>query len=152
MLKGVGTDLKSFYSNCVSYSRACKLTDVAKTWPAFAKWRYETNAYQYLKSKAGDAQATVFVDDEVTNDQENFSGYSFRDDSIEVMSFGQSFLPKMSQNAVGMTMRDSSASMKKILEPDIIYPEFYHEYGEFVNMEVTMGQFFLDNVHYDRTD
>ena len=68
VLKGVGTDLKQFYTNCVSYSRACKLTDVAKTWPAFAKWRYETNAYQYLKSTVREAEATVFVDDEVTND------------------------------------------------------------------------------------
>lgn len=45
VLKGVGTDLKQFYTNCVSYSRACKITDVAKSWPAFSKWRYETNAY-----------------------------------------------------------------------------------------------------------
>jgi len=68
------------------------------------------------------------------------------------MSFGSQFLPQMSQKAVGMTMRDKSAAMTKLLETDIIYPEFYHEYGEFMGMEVTMGQFFLDNVHYDRTD
>lgn len=51
-----------------------------------------------------------------------------------------------------MTLRDKSAALTKELETDIIYPEFYHEYGEFDSMEVTMGQFFLDNVHYDRTD
>jgi len=68
------------------------------------------------------------------------------------MKFGSEFLPKMSQNAVGMTMRDSSEALLKKLEADFIYPEFYHEYGEFVGMEFTMGQFFLDNVHYDRTD
>ena len=68
------------------------------------------------------------------------------------MAFDSGFLPKMSQNAVGMTMRDKSQALRKKLEADIIYPEFYHEYGEFEHLEFTMGQFFLDNVHYDRSD
>ena len=68
------------------------------------------------------------------------------------MSFGSEFLPKMSQNAVGMTMRDTTKGFRQKLEEDIIYPEFYHEYGEFVSMEFTMSQFYLDNVDYERTD
>ena len=45
----------------------------------------------------------------------------------------------MSQNAVGMTLRDQGISLQKLLETDIIYPEFYHEYGEFDSLEFTMG-------------
>ena len=48
-LSAIGLNLKTFYTQCVSYSRTCKLTEVAKAWPAFSKWRYETNAYMYLK-------------------------------------------------------------------------------------------------------
>ena len=92
VLKGVGTDLKQFYTNCVSYSRACKLTDVAKSWPAYTKWRYETNSYQYLKGKVGAMETSVFVDEDVTNDQENFSGYSFSSETSEVMAFDSDFL------------------------------------------------------------
>ena len=66
------------------------------------------------------------------------------------MAFDSQFLPAMSQNAVGMTMRDRSTKLTDILSADIIYPEFYHEYGEFEHMEFTMGQFFMDNAHYDR--
>lgn len=68
------------------------------------------------------------------------------------MNFADEFLGKMSSNAVGMTMRDQNSSLRKELESDIIFPEFYHEYGEFDHLEFTMGQFFLDNVHYERTD
>ena len=66
------------------------------------------------------------------------------------MAFDSQFLPAMSQNAVGMTMRDRSTNLTEKLSADIIYPEFYHEYGEFEHMEFTMGQFFMDNAHYDR--
>ena len=58
----------------------------------------------------------------------------------------------MTSNAVGMTMRDSSTGMKDLISDDLIYPEFYHHYGEFDSLEVTMGQFWLDNAHYERTD
>jgi len=41
---------------------------VAKSWPAYSKWRYETNAYQYLKKELSDLEAEIFVDEEATND------------------------------------------------------------------------------------
>jgi len=63
------------------------LRDVAKYWPAFKKWRYEEDAYKYLAKKIGDRNTSVFVDDEATNDEENFSGFSFKPDSVEVMKF-----------------------------------------------------------------
>ena len=152
VLNSVGTNLKTFYTNCVSYSRTCKITDVAQSWPAYEKWRYEKNGYSYLQKKIGSMETTVYVDDEATNDQENFSGYSFKPDTTEVMNFKDEFLRKMSTNAVGMTLRDKNQDLRKILEQDIIYPEFYHEYGEFDHLEFTMGQMFVDNAHYERTD
>ena len=68
------------------------------------------------------------------------------------MSFASGFLKSMSKNAVGMTLRETSNELQRRLESDIIYPEFYHEYGEFEGLEFTMGQFFMDNAHYDRKD
>ena len=93
----MGTNLKTFYTQCVSYSRTCKLADVAKSWPAFSSWRYSTDGYAHLKHALGDAQVTVYVDDEATNDSENFSGYSFKGDGVEVMGFGSEFLSRMSE-------------------------------------------------------
>ena len=66
-LQAVGTNMKTFYTHCVSYSRACKLNDVAKAWPAYKHWRYESTTrgnrgYQYLLDKLGNRDATVFVD------------------------------------------------------------------------------------------
>ena len=68
------------------------------------------------------------------------------------MKFHSEFLDKMSENAVGMTMRDSSTGLADVLSGDFLYPEFYHEYGEFDSLEFTMGQFWQDNAHYDRKD
>ena len=150
-LEAVGLNLKKFYTQCVSYSRTCKLKDVAKTWPALEKWRYQKDGYKYLAKKIGGHSTTVYVDEDATNEEDNFSAFSFKTDSVEIMKFTE-FLGKMASNAVGMTMRDSTTSLMHQLESDIVAPEFYHEYGEFENLEVTMGQFFLDNAHYDRTD
>ena len=138
-LNSVGLNLKNFYTQCVSYSRTCKLTEVAKSWPAFKNWRYEANGYGYLAKKLGDIEASVYVDAEATNDEENFSGCSFKADTVEVMGFAPEFLSKMTENAVGMTMRESGTLFEQKLKSDIIYPEFYHEYGEFDSMEFTMG-------------
>ena len=135
----------------MSYSRTCKLKDVAKSWPAISKWRYQSDGYKYLAKKIGKHNSKVFVDADATNDEDNFSGFSFKPDSVEYMTFNE-FLSKMSSNAVGMTMRDTTTSLAQSIEQDIVYPEFYHEYGEFDSLEFTMGQFFLDNAHYDRTD
>ena len=151
-LQSVGTNLKTFYTQCVSYSRTCKLAGVAKSWPAFSSWSYSTDGYAHLKQQLDGAQVNVYVDEDATNDAESFSAYSFNADGVEVMEFGTEFLRKMSADAVGMTMRTQDEEILKRIEKDIIYPEFYHEYGEFMHMEMTMGQFFADNVHYDRTD
>ena len=70
---------------------------------------------------------------------ENFSGYSFKSDTVEVMNFVDEFLPNMSKNAVGMTMRDTTTTLQRDIESDIIYPEFYHGYAEFDHLEFTMG-------------
>lgn len=100
----------------------------------------------------GDRKTTVFVDIDATRDMENFSGFSFKNSEVEQMRLVKDFLPQMSQNAVGMTMRDSSDTLRRDIEKDIIYPEFYHDYATFDHLEVTMGQFFLDVAHYERTD
>ena len=61
-------------------------------------------------------------------------------------------MPQMTKKPVGMTMRTSGQELQETIGNDIIYPKFYHEYGEFDRLEVTQGQFFSDNAHYDKTD
>jgi len=58
---------------------------VAKSWPAINKWRYQSDGYKYLAKKIGSKSTQVYVDEETTNDEENFSGFSFKPDSVEVM-------------------------------------------------------------------
>lgn len=38
-----GAKLSQFYSDCVSLSRACKLHELAKVWPAHQQWRYDNS-------------------------------------------------------------------------------------------------------------
>lgn len=45
----------------------------------------------------------------------------------------------MTNKPVGFTMRDSSISLRKKIESDIMYPEFYHEYAQFESLELTVG-------------
>jgi hypothetical protein len=58
----------------------------------------------------------------------------------------------MSKKPVGMTMRHSGSELESRIRTDIIFPKYYHEYGEFDRLEMTQGQFFVDNAHYERTD
>lgn len=148
----MGLTLKFFYTNCVSYSRACRIEGGAKEWNAIINWRYAKDGYQYLANKVGDTQVTVFVDPDATNNHEDFSGFSFKDSQSKVMSYKSEFLPQMTSHAVGMTMRYGGKELEDKLKSDIIYPAYYHEYGEFDRLEVTQGQFFADRAHYEKTD
>lgn len=149
-------NMKEFYTQCVSQSRACTIPSLAQSWPAYENWRYERRTgkegYEYLRNKIGKVKTNVYVDEDATNDEENFSSFSFKPDTVGRMGFSNEFLPQMSKNPVGMSMRDNSDALRKAIEDDIVYPEFYHEYGEFLGLELTMGQIFMDNTHYDRTD
>ena len=68
------------------------------------------------------------------------NGFSFDYDLAEVMDFSTEFLPKMkSDQTKNLVMRDSTSSLRLLLEEDIVYPQFYHDYGEFTDLEFTMG-------------
>lgn len=69
-----------FYSNCVSRSRPCLLSSMAKQWPAYSKWSYAKGGVNYLKGLIGDASVNVFVDNNPpteTNDDNTYTGFSF---------------------------------------------------------------------------
>ena len=61
-------------------------------------------------------------------------------------------MSRMTKNPTGMTVRHMSSEVTDILAKDIIYPELYHDIGEFIGTELTMGQFFSDNAHYNHYD
>jgi hypothetical protein len=39
--------------DCVRINKPCKFEGLAKTWPAFEKWKFGENAYEYLREKIG---------------------------------------------------------------------------------------------------
>ena len=80
----------------------------------------------------------VFKDDDPYYDSENFTGFSFDYDDRVKMSYSD-YLPLMSKQAVGMTMRDSSARLNMLLKDDVKFPEFYHDSANFIGMQLTQG-------------
>lgn len=85
-------DLKSFYSRFVSYSKACVIKDGAKDWPAMNKWRYQNDGYAYLGQTLRSLPTSVYVDPDATSTIDDFSGFTFKEDSVEVMKFNTEFL------------------------------------------------------------
>ena len=67
-------------------------------------------------------------------DPEYNEGYSFNEEDRVRMDYVKDFLPEMSHQAVGMTMRDTSAKLNVKLYDDISFPEFYHEIGDYLGM------------------
>lgn len=44
-----------FYDDCMRINKPCKFEALAKTWPAFERWRFnEQKGYSYLKNKLND--------------------------------------------------------------------------------------------------
>ena len=60
---------------------------------------------------------------------------SFVTDEVPKMPYPE-FLKAMKDKPTGFTLRDSSSCVEKVLEKDIIYPEFYHPYAEFEAFEI----------------
>jgi hypothetical protein len=54
------------------------------------------------------------------NDEQVYQGFSFNADSTKHLPYSRVFLNEMSDNAVGVAMRDSSLST--LLEKDVIKP------------------------------
>ena len=137
--KYLGLTIKKFYTECVSYSRACYIEGGAKEWAAIQKWKYENQGQEYLANKIMDTNVFVYVDPDATNNHEDFSGFSFKPDTKELMSYRSEFLKQMSKNPVGMTLRHAATELENKLASDMIYPPYYHEYGEFDRMEFTQA-------------
>ena len=47
------------------------------------------------------------------------------------------FMAEMTNNPTGLTARTSSDCVKKELEEEVVYPKFYHDFGEFERLEFT---------------
>lgn len=137
IVSAMGLDIKQFYTTCVSYSRSCRIKGGADEWIASNKWKYANGGNDYLADKIGELETTVYVDPDATNNFEDFSAYSFNKDKREVMKYKSMFLPKMTKNPLGMTLRESSTGLENAIKSDIIYPPYYHEYAEFDRLEFT---------------
>ena len=110
----------------MSYSRPCQLQNVVRSWPAFEKWRYNVDGYGYLTKLFGNYETTVFIDEDATSNEEDFSSFTFKPETSVIKNFAPDFLRAMSEKALGMSMRDSSTHLRQVINEDIIYPEFYH--------------------------
>jgi hypothetical protein len=124
---------------------------MARQWKAYNQWRYSRDGYKYLESALAGIQVSVYKDDDPVFDAESFSGYSFSIEDKTRMGYSD-YLAAMSKQAVGMTLRDSSGQLNAVLGEDIAFPEFYHDMANYMGMQFTQGQFFVDNAHYERAD
>ena len=68
------------------------------------------------------------------------------------MTYSSEFLTEMSENPVGVVLRDMSADISKQLEQDIKKPEFYDGIAQLEGIQITQGQFFIDKAQYSRFD
>lgn len=68
------------------------------------------------------------------------------------MKYKSEFLLEMSENPVGVVMRDLGADIARQLEQDIKRPEFFDNYAHFEGFEVTQAQFFIEKAQYSRYD
>jgi len=93
----------------------------------------------------------VYKDDDPIVDAESFQGYSFNSEDKTRMEY-QYYLLSMTGQAVGMTLRDSSGSLNAVLQDDVTFPEFYHDIANYMGLQLTQGQFFVDNAHYEGAD
>ena len=133
-----GITSQVFYTDCVSFSRVCVLPKMANAWPASQTWPYKVDGYATLNNKMKNHETTVYVDFDTTNDHESFSGYSFKSDGKHRLKYSD-FLTMMSQQASGMTMREVFPQQiaERIVELDIAFPEFYHEFAQLEGIEIT---------------
>jgi hypothetical protein len=61
-------------------NKPCKFEGLAKSWPAFDKWRFEDNGPEYLTKKFGDLDLAIVVDS--ATDDGNIWGDSGRMNKI----------------------------------------------------------------------
>ena len=48
--------------DCLRINKPCKFEGLAKSWPAFEKWRFEDNGHEYVAEKFGSLDLSVVVD------------------------------------------------------------------------------------------
>jgi len=71
---------QDFYTTCVSLSRPCLLTALAKTWPAFSKWDYAKGGTNYLGQVIGDNFVDVYIEENLEFALEET--FTFNDGSV----------------------------------------------------------------------
>ena len=96
-----------FMDDCLRINKPCKFEGLAKQFPAFTKWQFDSNAYSYLLDKIGDQHVSTYID------LDNLDGFilskvsqdSFKEDKLTLMKYSE-FLEKMSQHSAGVTMKE----------------------------------------------
>ena len=51
-----------FIDDCIRINKPCKFEGLAKSWPAYEKWKSRDNDYKYLEEKLKDQQVEVYID------------------------------------------------------------------------------------------
>ncbi len=91
----------------------------------------------------------------VQKNQELFSSeetFSFDKNNVQRMKYTSEFLMEMTENVVGVVMRDFGSDISGQLQQDIKVPEFYDGIAQFEGLQVTQGQYFIDKAQYSRLD
>jgi predicted lipase len=85
----------------------------------------------------------VFQDEKPSVDSTDvYQGFSFSKDNIYDMAYSPNFLELMSKQAVGVVMKVHSHELREKASPiekDILFPEFYHEFADYLGFELTQA-------------
>jgi hypothetical protein len=125
-----------FMADCLRINKPCKFEGMAKTWPAYEKWRFINGGSSYLKSTL-EEQVTVFIDMDPEINIGEVSGNSFLPDTSQKMKYSE-FQEKMSSVAVGVAMKDSTSGLH-LLKGDIAEPVFFTEISELAGVDIMQG-------------
>ena len=78
-----------FMADCLRINKPCKFEGMAKTWPAYEKWRFVNGGSSYLKDALQGEQVTVFIDMDPEIDVSQVSGNSFLPDTEQKMKYSE---------------------------------------------------------------
>lgn len=138
-----------FIDDCVRINKPCKFEGLAKTWPAFEKWRFSNNPYTHLASLLSDQQVQVHMDLDPSPNLGTLPGNSFKHSTLTKMKYSD-FLRKMSEVQVGVTLRDEEEAVYKKLLPEITIPQFWSEINDLSGVTLIQGQAFYSPPRYER--
>lgn len=125
---------------CLRIGKPCKFEGLAKTWPGFEQWNYDSVGsaegegrpyYKMEMTIGGDTIVDVYIETDPDAYMESAPLNSFKEEKRNKMRY-RDFLEKSgsSLTSIEIVLRDESEALQEALKPLIAEPEFFSEVCE----------------------